>query len=204
MHLFWRRKREREREREGKERERREQEKQTERDTALLQHLHLPSARHPPLPLTSPSPCAAPDRSTLEASDLSVCSSHGTRSANLCSPSPLTRLPSALAATARTSGCGSSNTCRGRRRLIRNEQRNNEKPSAAAALAETNVGLSGFVPWGVDRRHDVSATVAVLLLCLSVALFCWKQRETGLGSETPSSGMSNKTMGNRLGAICVF
>ena len=118
------------------ERERREQEKQTERDTALLQHLHLPSARHPPLPLTSPSPCAAPDRSTLEASDLSVCSSHGTRSANLCSPSPLTRLPSALAATARTSGCGSSNTCRGRRRLIRNEQRNNERPSAAAALAE--------------------------------------------------------------------
>lgn len=60
--------------------------------------------------LTSLNPCAAPDRSTLLLSDLSVSNSQGTSSGKFSSPIPLIRDPRALAATDLTSGIGSTRT----------------------------------------------------------------------------------------------
>lgn len=61
--------------------------------------------------LTSLNPWAAPERSTLLFSDLSVSNNHGTRSGKFSSPIPLMRDPIARAATERTSGIGSTKTC---------------------------------------------------------------------------------------------
>mmetsp|Transcript_43206 Transcript_43206/g.109356 ORF Transcript_43206/g.109356 Transcript_43206/m.109356 type:complete len:286 (-) Transcript_43206:1516-2373(-) len=57
---------------------------------------------------TSLRPCAAPLRSTVEPSLLSMSMSQGTRSLNCASPIPCSREPMALAAVARTSGSGST------------------------------------------------------------------------------------------------
>lgn len=53
---------------------------------------------------TSERPCAAPERSTDEDSDVSVCISHGSSSSKLPSPMPRTMAPSARADTDRTWG----------------------------------------------------------------------------------------------------
>mmetsp|Transcript_65317 Transcript_65317/g.206335 ORF Transcript_65317/g.206335 Transcript_65317/m.206335 type:complete len:219 (+) Transcript_65317:176-832(+) len=58
--------------------------------------------------MTSARPCAAPLRSTLLVSARMVARSQGMRSLNDSCPMPLTRLPSALAAMALTSGMGST------------------------------------------------------------------------------------------------
>uniref|UniRef100_A0A2M4DJ31 Putative secreted protein n=1 Tax=Anopheles darlingi TaxID=43151 RepID=A0A2M4DJ31_ANODA len=75
---------------------------------AMISGISLCSFSTPSPPTTSERPCAAPDRSTLLDSDVSVCINHGSRSSNDDSPIPRTIAPSARADTARTSGTGSS------------------------------------------------------------------------------------------------